>query len=183
MSTHIALFRGMNVGGHGVVRMKDLAAAFVAAGCGEVRTYIQSGNVIFELADARLAAMRKRLQPALDELMGREALALWRTHADLAALVARAPFAKVEQEAGAKLYVSFLAAEPARKPRLPLAFAKDGVEWIGLRGLDACCVSRPVKGKYGFPNALIEKALAVQATTRNWSVVRALAERSAPGGG
>jgi uncharacterized protein (DUF1697 family) len=46
-ATHGALLRGINVGGKNLLPMKDLAEAFVAAGCAQVRTYIQSGNVIF----------------------------------------------------------------------------------------------------------------------------------------
>src|SRR6266478_787219 len=51
---HIALLRGINVGGNNKLPMKDLAAMFKAAGCTDVATYIQSGNVVFR-ADAALA--------------------------------------------------------------------------------------------------------------------------------
>ena len=52
---YVALLRGVNVGGKRSLPMKDLAAIFAACGCRRVRTYIQSGNVVFE-ADAAHAA-------------------------------------------------------------------------------------------------------------------------------
>src|SRR3974377_965613 len=48
--TYIALLRGMNVGGKNKLPMKDLIEMFVEAGCADVRTYIQGGNVIFSAA-------------------------------------------------------------------------------------------------------------------------------------
>ena len=63
MNTWIALFRGINVGGHGKLPMKQLVAMLEGLGCEGVRTYIQSGNVVFRrdsvagLADAITAAV------------------------------------------------------------------------------------------------------------------------------
>ena len=54
MNTWIALLRGINVGGRNRLPMKDLAGLFEAAGCEQVKTYIQSGNVVFTVdSDAR----------------------------------------------------------------------------------------------------------------------------------
>jgi uncharacterized protein (DUF1697 family) len=49
----VALLRGVNVGGKNLLAMKDLASLFVQAGCADVRTYIQSGNVLFQSSPAR----------------------------------------------------------------------------------------------------------------------------------
>ena len=49
MSHYVAFMRAINVAGHASVRMSDVRDAFAAAGCRKVRTYIQSGNVIFEV--------------------------------------------------------------------------------------------------------------------------------------
>ena len=58
MSTsYLALLRGINVGGKNKLPMKDLAALFVAAGCADVRTYIQSGNVVFHATPGRREAV------------------------------------------------------------------------------------------------------------------------------
>ena len=47
-ASHLALLRGINVGGKNKILMKDLSAMFVKPGCKNVRTFIQSGNVIFD---------------------------------------------------------------------------------------------------------------------------------------
>ena len=52
MPTHVALLRGINVGGKNLLPMQHLARMFQDAGCDEVRTYIQSGNVIFKAGRA-----------------------------------------------------------------------------------------------------------------------------------
>ena len=49
---YLALLRGINVGGKNSIRMLDLAAIFAEAGCKDVRTYIQSGNVLFNATPA-----------------------------------------------------------------------------------------------------------------------------------
>jgi uncharacterized protein (DUF1697 family) len=55
LSRHVALLRGINVGGKNMLPMKELAAMFAKAGCADVTTYIQSGNVVF-CADDKVAA-------------------------------------------------------------------------------------------------------------------------------
>lgn len=52
MTKYIAFLRAINVAGHATVKMTDLNRAFVSAGGKNVRTVIQSGNVLFEAADA-----------------------------------------------------------------------------------------------------------------------------------
>ena len=59
--THVALLRGINVGGKNPLPMKDLAQMFAGAGCANVRTYIQSGNVIFEARGRGREDRRDRL--------------------------------------------------------------------------------------------------------------------------
>ena len=48
MTCYVAFLRGINVDGRGVLKMQDLARMFASAGCERVKTYIQSGNVVFE---------------------------------------------------------------------------------------------------------------------------------------
>jgi len=54
---HVALLRGINVGGKNMLPMKELVGLFTAAGCGEVATYIQSGNVVFRAEDNVVAGL------------------------------------------------------------------------------------------------------------------------------
>lgn len=105
---YIALLRGINVGGTGLLPMKDLAALCESLGFASVRTYIQSGNVIF---DSKLAEskVKKLLEGTLEKRMGKRIHVIVRTHAELLRILDRNPFADKEP---AKVGISFLDAAP-----------------------------------------------------------------------
>lgn len=174
MSTHAAFLRAVNVAGHASVRMADLRAAFERAGAGAVRTYIQSGNVLFDVPAAEIPTLLPRLRQAVNRLAGGPTTVVFRTLRELAALVRSAPFRDHEDTNDLKLYVAFLAAGPRRAPELPLHLPSDGLEAIELRRHDVLLVSRRVRGRFGFPNNFVEKEFGVPATTRNWNTVTKL---------
>jgi uncharacterized protein (DUF1697 family) len=175
MGAYIALLRGVNVGGHAVVRMEDLRRLFAAAGCADVCTYIQSGNVIFTIPDARAAAVQRKIRSRLRALLDAEVEIALRTAEEFARLARADPFGRRKLPRDAKRYVSFLCGAPREQPRFPLMLAREGLEAIGMRGGEVFVVSRKVGGRYGFPNAFVEKELDVAATTRNWTTVAKLA--------
>jgi len=168
--------RAINVAGHASVRMTDLRAVFAAAGCRNVTTYIQSGNVLFDSPERGMAAILRKLRGRLRELLGDEPDVLLRTVGEIDALVAGAPFRKVRAGAAVKHYVVFLSQPPQHPPRLPFAVPKEALEVLGIAGRDVFVVSRRKKnGSFGFPNACIEKMLGVSATSRNWTTVTKIA--------
>ena len=176
MSTHVALLRAVNVAGHASVRMADLRAAFERAGAGAARTYIQSGNVLFDAPAAEIPALLPRLRGVVNRLAGGPTTVVFRTLREVTALVRSAPFRDFEDEPDLKLYVAFLAATPRRAPELPLHQPSDGLEAFALRRHDVLLVSRRVCGRFGFPNNFVEKAFGVPATSRNWNTVTKLVE-------
>jgi uncharacterized protein (DUF1697 family) len=172
MNTYIAFLRAINVAGHAVVRMEDLKHTFVSAGCQGVRTFIQSGNVVFAAPDGNTPAIFKRVHVNLRKLIGREPVILYRTVREMERMMAAAPFRRFETEPRVKLYVSFLAEKPRGRPKFPLLSSKEALEVFALKNTEAFIVSRHKKnGFYGFPNNFIEEELGVQATTRNWSTI------------
>ena len=70
MTTEVAFPRAVNVAGHASVRMTALKRVFESAGCANVRTYIQSGNVIYDAPRAEAAATRQRIGSGLGKLVG-----------------------------------------------------------------------------------------------------------------
>ena len=66
MIEYFSFIRAINVGGHSVVRMADLKDAFVTAGCERVRTYIQSGNVVFESPDGNPSELFQKIRDFLE---------------------------------------------------------------------------------------------------------------------
>lgn len=110
MPLYIALLRGINVGGSGMLAMKDLAALCSGLGFDSVRTYIQSGNVLFE-ARQKEAAIRARLEKSLTARVGKPVDVMVRTPAEMRAILEGNPFPK---EKPAKVAVAFLSAAPPK---------------------------------------------------------------------
>ena len=95
MARHIAFLRGINVGGHRLIKMDELARIFTAAGLKNVRTYIQSGNVIFDTASVNAAALQKKIEKTLRNVLGYEVPVMIRRLADIKEIVRRNPFKKI----------------------------------------------------------------------------------------
>jgi uncharacterized protein (DUF1697 family) len=173
--THVAFLRAINVGGRAVVKMTELKAAFERAGCRRVRTFIASGNVLFEAPAALPAALRTRIAKELLPLFGKAPGVCYRTLDELDALIAAAPFGRLPADVSVKLYVAFLDRVPAAVPPLPLRIEKEQIEITDIRAADMLIVSRrKPNGMYGFPNACVEQ-LGVTATSRNWNTVTKVA--------
>ena len=168
---HVAFIRAINVAGHAVVKMDRVRDAFAAAGCRNVRSYIQSGNLLFD-APGATGPLFWRIRSRVGALLGEPPVIMFRTIRQLATMVKREPFGALPANRTVKLCVVFLAGKPRQAPALPLRSAQEALELIALRGQDAYVVSRRKKnGFYGFPNNFVESELGVPSTSRNWSTV------------
>ena len=87
----LALLRGINVGGKNVIRKDDLRTCFADLGFRDVRTYIQSGNVLFRSDDTDLDALRETIERGLSERFSYPAQAVVLSHRKYAAVVRAAP--------------------------------------------------------------------------------------------
>lgn len=178
MTAYVAFMRAINVAGHAIVKMSALRDAFAAAGCKNVQTFIQSGNVVFECPEQKSAAVFQKIRAKLRDLLGTEPGILFRTVRDVEGIVKTAPFKDFNVDPGIKLYVAFLSEKPRIKPALPLVSSKEALEVIAMKGLEVFIVSRrKPNGFFGFPNNFIEKELGVSATSRNWSTVTKIVTR------
>lgn len=159
--THVVLIRGINVGSSKRVKMPDLRARLEQAGYEDVKTYLQSGNVVVR-SERPVEAVAKDVAAAT----GLDVQVMVRTAAQFAKVVEGNPYPQVED--GRTLHVAFLDGTPALPDGDfgPEAFELSGAElyvWLpdGLRG------SKLVK-------ALSDRALGVASTWRNWNTVVAL---------
>lgn len=173
--THVALLRGINVGGKNKLPMAALVELCEAAGCRDVRTYIQSGNVVFR-APARLRArLAAELRAELERRHGLVVPVLLRDAQALARLLERNPFLRPGADSAA-LHVVFLADAPSARARAALdprrsppdEFVVDGSE-VFLR-----CPNGMARTK--LTNAWFDAQLATTSTVRNWQTVLRLAE-------
>jgi uncharacterized protein (DUF1697 family) len=176
MPTLVAMLRGINVGSHNRLSMADLGGVVESAGGEHVRTYVQSGNVVF---DGRLAARSDAaavIAAALQRTNGLTVEVITRSASELAKLAATPRFAEADL---ASLHVTFLdrAPDAERVAAIDRArFEPDVFEVVG-REVHLHCPNG--YGRSKLSNAFFEKRLGVAATTRNWKTVTALAEMSA----
>jgi len=177
MARHVAMLRGINVGGRAKVGMAELRAVFGDLGYGDVQTYIQSGNVVFSTTDAA-SSLPPTIEGALHDAFALPVKVLLRTHAQLVSVLDRNPLAGTGRDA-TRLHVTFLAATPARAKAGAIdadAYAPDEFRVVGRE------VYVHAPGGYGrskLSNTFFERALDVVATTRNLRTVAELARRSA----
>ena len=173
--THVAFLRAVNVGGRSVIKMADLKTAFEDAGCVNVRTFIASGNVLFDARSEMPAALLKRVRAACRDLLGAEPVICFRTLDEIDLILAANPFGRLVDDRSIKLYVAFLDRTPASPPKLPIVDAKELIEITTGLDRELFIVSRrKPSGMWGFPNGVAE-SLGVMSTTRNWNTVTKLA--------
>lgn len=169
MNRYVALLRGINVGGHKLIKMQELVRIFTGAGCKNVRTFQQAGNVIFESRSANVNSLTRKIESALENDLGYHVPVILRRLSELQSIVRRDRFKKFAKAEDVMLCVVLLAADPKERPALPLISKTENVEIFKIADSAAFAVSRRKKnGWFGYPHAVVEKALGVVGTTRQW---------------
>ncbi|HYO48027.1 MAG TPA: DUF1697 domain-containing protein [Gemmatimonadota bacterium] len=174
MGIHVALLRGINLGNRRLP-MKDLAAMFEEAGCWDVRTYIQSGNVVFEAGKALARRIPCLIEESISERFGFGVPIVIRTVDEIDGVVKGNPFLKSGADPKT-LHVGFLrdrasksrvaALDPDRSP--PDEFVVRGGE-IYLR-----CPNGVARSK--LTTQYFDSRLGTVTTARNWRTVLKLQE-------
>ena len=171
--TCVALLRGINVGGKNLLPMKDLAVLCADAGCLNVRTYIQSGNVLFQASPAKAQTLAGLIAKGIADRFGYRTPVLLRTVEELGETIRSNPFPDASED---WLHVLFMAdradapraaaLDPDRSP--PDAFVVHGRE-IYLQCPNGV-------GNTRLTNAWFDSKLATISTGRNWRTVVKLFE-------
>jgi uncharacterized protein (DUF1697 family) len=131
MATHVALLRGINVGGRNKVAMADLREIMVSLGHTDVATYIQSGNVVFSTDEQDTATLAAAVEKAVEDRSGVRSAVLVLTRAELARIARDNPY---PDEPNPKLvHVVFLPAEPAAEMVASVAAAEETAAQKGSR--------------------------------------------------
>lgn len=171
--TFVALLRGINVGGGNRVEMGKLRAAFEGLGFGEVKTYINSGNVIFKAAEKDAARLAARIEKAIRKDFGLDIKAV---------VLSRSSFKKIHDAAedawtnggDLKTDVMFLWPEADRKSVLGELKVNPGVDTVRyVRGAVLWHIRRKDFSKSGM-SKLVGTALYRQMTIRNVNTLRKL---------
>lgn len=175
MHTYIALLRGINMAGHKVIKMDDLRKCFESMRFKNVRTYIQSGNVIFESSEINTDKLCNTIEKGLTKSFGHEIAVFVRTLEEFKKIAKLNPFKKITTHTESKMFVTFVSEEIRTKLTVPMFSTRKDVEVIAVKGRDFFSLSHEVKGRFGFPNLFIEKEFGMAATTRNWNTLIKLA--------
>jgi uncharacterized protein (DUF1697 family) len=175
-STYVSLLRGINVGGHKIIKMDQLRKAFEELGFADVATYVQSGNIVFKSPRKASEDLSKKIGKMLLRRFSMSVPVIVRAAEEIGQVVRNNPFLQENGVDTGKLHVTFLSHTPQR---------------TAVRGLDAiaagpdqfCCCGQEIylycpNGFAGTKLSItaFEKVLSVGATTRNWNTVSKLNE-------
>jgi uncharacterized protein (DUF1697 family) len=171
--THLALLRGINVGGKNKLPMKDLVEMFVAAGCADLRTYIQSGNIIFT-ADPRLSAqLCDLITKQIATRFGYRTPVVLRTAKQLRDVFLNNPFLEAG-EAEETLHVLFLGDLPTPDRVAGLDPDRSPPDTFIVRGQEVYLRLPNGVAKSKLINAYFDSKLSTTSTGRNWRAVTKL---------
>jgi uncharacterized protein (DUF1697 family) len=178
-SIHIALLRGINVGGRSLLAMADLRELFDALGFPGATTLLQSGNVVFRTARAPGEALERQLQDETLKRCGAAADYFVRTAKEWAQLIKSNPFPAEAKADPGHLVVTFVKDVPKSSDVNALQSAVKGPELIRAKGRHLYITYPAGIGRSKLTNALIERKLGTRATARNWNTVMKLAALAA----
>jgi uncharacterized protein (DUF1697 family) len=168
MTAFVALLRAVNVGGTGKLPMTELTAICEAAGFAKVRTYIASGNVVFE-SKASEAAVKAALEKRLKAYAGKEVGVAVRTAAEIKAVIENNPFPKAAPN---RTLAIFLDAPPAADALDHAKNVADEEMRLGAREIY-------VHYGEGMGQSRLKIPAAAAGTARNMNTIAKLAEMAA----
>lgn len=173
MSSHVALLRGINVGGARKLPMKELRAMLEGLGYADVRTYIASGNAVFGAKGGRHEA---RIREAIAERFGYDDVpVLVRTAEQLRAIHRANPYDEPDADPK-KVYVAFLAKKPTKKAVAALEGFDRGDNELVITPAAVYLSYAEGMGRSKLNHGLLERRLGVDVTMRNLRTVRKLVE-------
>ncbi len=175
MEKYVAFLRGINVGGHHKVPMKDLKVVFEDTGFKSVVTILNSGNILFE---ADQMPNESKISERLSAAFG-FSIPVWvRTLKALETYSKSKPFEQVTNSNDTRLYVSFLRKKQNESLSLPWK-SEDG-SFIILQQIENCLFSvlDLSKSKTTKAMEIIEKFYQKDVTTRNWKTIQRIMKKA-----
>lgn len=176
MDLYVCLLRGINVGGKNLIKMAELAAGFEALGFTQVRTYIQSGNVIFCAGEPGRPGLESWIEEALSNVFQYDSTVVMRSYGEMKDIVQRAP-AGFGSEPSTYRYDAIFLKEPltsaealksiATREGVDQVFAGDGVLYT-TRLISRAAQSRLTR--------IITSPIYPSITIRNWNTTTKLLE-------
>jgi uncharacterized protein (DUF1697 family) len=172
--TYIAMLRGINVGRTARIKMTGLVSVFESIGFKNVRTYVQSGNVICRYSGNDIANLIKTIEVKLKSAFHQDINIIVRTATDMQRVIAHNPFLQEPDLDTEILYVTFLSGTPVESGLAQFKQLQVGPDRFIIIDREIYLYCPNGYGKTRLSNDFFERKLHVTATTRNWKTVTAL---------
>jgi uncharacterized protein (DUF1697 family) len=168
----VAFLRGINVGGHQVIKMDGLKKTFETMGFENVKTLLASGNVLFETSEKE-STLSQKIEDTLQKQYGYFIAVIVRSNPELQALVDADPFHNIPVTKETRLYVTFLYEKNTSKLSVPYETQDGNFKILHATDKEVCSVLivTPDRGTPALMS-ILEKEYCKNITTRNWNTVK-----------
>ena len=174
MNQYVALLRGINVGGNNIIKMTDLKACFESLSFKDVRTYIQSGNVLFRAAGSDQASLTKRIENALSKSFDYESRVVVRSQNQMKTIISKAPKGFGSDQDTYRYDVIFLKDPLTAAKAMKSVSTKEGVD-EAYAGKGVLYFSRLVsRATQSHLSRIIGTPVYKNMTIRNWNTTTKL---------
>lgn len=169
---YAAFLRGINVGGRSIVKMEDLRKVFETLGFVNVKTLLNSGNVIFDSELTAVERVAEKINSGLKDAFGRDIGVMVRSLAKLEELVEADPFKGIHITPEVRLYITFFPEKPQSSLKIPYESAEKDFRIVRVTDGEVCSVLT-LSPKRGTVDVMtfVEKTFGQGATTRSWNTV------------
>ena len=172
---YVALLRGINVGGNNMIKMETLRATLASLGFANVKSYINSGNLIFETATTDDGKLAKKIHDAIQKDFGFDISVMVRLMAEIEEIIAKNPFAG-QFENDKDVHLFFLNDElTAEQEALLFEQANDNEQFAVIDRHIICLLKISILDS-SVGKGFIDKKLKVATTARNWRTVNKICE-------
>jgi uncharacterized protein (DUF1697 family) len=174
MNTFICLLRGINVSGHKLIKMKELQRMFESLGYLDVKTFIQSGNIVFKTKQIDIQILTNQIHKQILVTFGFDVHVTIISSAELERIYKTNPFSINETFEIEKMLLTLLSGVPEKDKIDSLNMGNFGNDKHIIQGKELYLYCTDGYGKTKLSNNFIESKLKVSATTRNWKTVTEL---------
>jgi uncharacterized protein (DUF1697 family) len=175
MAIHIALLRGVNVGGNKPVSISDMRDLLTELGFSGARSLLQSGNLVFRSNTRTDSDLERFMEAEAEKRLDLRTDFFVRTVTEWKAVIAQNPFCNEAEKDPAHLVIMFLKTAPNRKDVEALQAAITGPETVRFHSRQVYIVYPTGIGRSRLTNTLLEDKLGIRGTARNWNTVLKLA--------
>lgn len=176
MKTYIALLRGINVSGQKLIKMELLRTVLKELDYYNIRTYIQSGNIIFECNSDDIKILEQQITAHIEKHFGFLVPVVISTLGYLKSVVEKNPYSKYTLTDAAQPYVAFLSETPVKEGIESMKSFDFGGDQYSLNEKSMYLLYLNSAGNSKLNNTIIENKLKVKSTIRNWKTIHKLIE-------